>query len=749
MRCMCESGRRAVNPFDPIEQLERITEAPQKVAERWQRVKLLVAMAGLLILAAAGVALVQGNRLNRQLDRGSDVQESVSLLREFARLLVDLETGQRGYLLTGEPTYLEPYHAAENRLPMLSLQLVSLLNRHPDSRAAFAEISGELEDKKVELDMAIQIMRESGRVQAIEYVRSDFGRALMDQLRNKTRLLIDVLERRVDAHRQESTDLIEQRNWTIFVIVVLGLVAGSTAYWLLRGHLRQLDIDAQLRSEALRAMQANQRKSSFLANLSHEMRTPMNAIFGFTELLEDLVQSERQRFYVKAIQQSGRALLDLIDDILDLSRIEAGKMTVEPVPTDLRELFESLHTVFSQMALEKGLRLRCHVAAEVPDGLLIDPIRLRQILINLIGNAIKYTEQGEVAFRLDVEPIANDELCVACRIEVSDSGVGIAAADHARIFEPFTQVGDLSAPGRVGTGLGLSIVQRLVDLLEGRISIESELGQGTTVRLELPRIALTPAATRVPAADADLSDLAPLRIVAVDDVALNLTLLESLFATTHHQLATAAGGAEGVALVRELLPDVVLMDIRMPEVNGVQALEQIRADSSLDGVRLVAVTASSLLGEEVALRSRFDGYVRKPISRAALLVELRRLFGERSATAARTAGAAARTDTEGTLSGIDRARLQPLRASLIACRTQLERAAQTLSSSDIDELLERMRMLGDAELMPSLRGLTQTIARDAGLFDLRSLESSLGRLRAALERWISDLESVSARDASN
>ncbi len=736
----------AMKPLDPLEQLERSRETPQLVAERWQRVKLLVAMAGLLILAAAGVALMQGNRLDRQLDRGSDVQESVGLLRDYARLLVDLETGQRGFLLTGDPVYLAPYRAAENRLPMLSMELVSLFSRYPESERAFAEIRSELEHKKAELDMAIQILRESGRTQAIEYVRSDFGRGLMDQLRGKTRVLIEALEQRLDDYQRESSVLIDQRNWTIFVIVILGLIAGATAYWLLRGHMQQLDVDAQLRAEAMRAMQANQRKSSFLANLSHEMRTPMNAIFGFTELLEDLVQSERQRFYVKAIQQSGRALLDLIDDILDLSRIEAGKMTVDPVPTDLRELFDSLHTVFSQMALEKGLRLRCNVADEVPDGLLIDPIRLRQILINLIGNAIKYTEQGEVEFGVSAIPIDGDELYVACQIEVIDSGVGIAAADHARIFEPFTQVGDVGANGRVGTGLGLSIVQRLVDLLGGSISIESALGQGTRVRLELPRVPLTPAASRATAADADLSDLAPLRIVAVDDVALNLQLLEALFARTHHTLATAAGGDKGVALVRQLRPDVVLMDIRMPDVNGIQALELIRADASLDSVRLVAVTASSLLGEEAALRSRFDGYIRKPISRAGLLAELRKLFGERTRPDIVAAVSIPPLSVDELLSQIDSARRQSLLASLAACQSQLERAAQTLSSSDIDDLLEGLRVLADEDLMPNLRSQTQTLARDAGLFDLRSLESSLGILRAALVHWIAELKSTVAED---
>ncbi len=741
-----------MNEINPLEQLERSREASQLVTERWQRVKLLVAMAGLLIVAAAGVALVQGNRLNLQMDRGTNVQQSISLLREYTRLLVDLETGQRGYLLTDDPAYLQPYRAAEQRLPLLTTELRSLLRRYPDSEQAFAQLNSELEHKKTDLDIVLQIMQESGRTQAIEYVRSDFGLALMDELRAKTRALIASLERRLDDYRDESAVLVEQRNWTIFVIVILGLIAGSTAYWLLGGHLRQLDIDAQLRIEAMRAMQANQRKSSFLANLSHEMRTPMNAIFGFTELLEDLVQSERQRFYVKAIQQSGRALLDLIDDILDLSRIEAGKMTVDAVPTDLRELFDSLHTVFSQMALEKGLRLRCNVAAEVPDGLLIDPIRLRQILINLIGNAIKYTEQGEVEFGVSVVPIDGDELCVACQIEVIDSGIGIATADQARVFDPFTQVGDVGAKGRVGTGLGLSIVQRLVDLLGGSIAIESALGHGTKVRLELPRVPLAPAASRAPAGDSDLSDLAPLRIVAVDDVALNLQLLEALFAPTHHTLVTAAGGAEGVALVRRLRPDVVLMDIRMPEVNGIQALELIRAEASLDAVRLVAVTASSLLGEEAALRSRFDGYVRKPISRAGLLAELRKLFGERSrpdgateVTAAQAASVVP-TTAAGSLVRIDNARRKSLLASLAACQAQLVRAAQTLSSSDIDDLLEGLRMLADENLMPNLRSQIQTIARDAGLFDLRSLEISLGVLRAALVQWIAELNSTADGD---
>ena len=709
--------------------------------ERWQRVKLLMTMAALLILATAAVALVQGNRLHRRIDRGDDVQQSVDALREFSRVLVDMETGQRGYLLTGDITYLAPYRDAERKLPELVAHLTTQLERDSDARVSFAAIRKELQHKKMEMDMAISIFHESGRDAAIEYIRSDFGKALMSELRrNITALTLDQ-EALAKNFRDQSISLIEQRNWTIFVIALLGLIAGMTGHWLVRGHLRQLALEATLRAQAQSAISANNEKTSFLADMSHEIRTPMNAIFGFTQLLEEIVEGERQRFYVKAIQQSGQALLDLINDILDLSRIEAGKLEVELAPTDLRELFASLQTMFSQMAMEKGLRLRHKVDADVPDALLLDPRRLRQIMINLIGNAIKYTDHGEVTLHVSAEVNPDDEQFVQCTMAVTDTGTGIAAADLTRVFEPFTQVESSSEKARSGTGLGLSIVKRLSELLGGRISIESVVDSGTTVRLHFDQVAITVGRSVEPTVGGHLRELAPLRIVAVDDVVLNRNVFEGIFANTHHTLHVASGGAEGVDLVRRERPDLVLMDIRMPEVDGVEALRRIRSDAELAGVVVVAVTASSLLGEESRLRDMFDGYVRKPITRQALFDELSRLF---AATDKGCLKHDPNVDEDASMAeqAIDVTRRSELIAALQSCREKLDIASQTHSSSDVDELLACMRALVDGAPVAGMQARMDRIARDAALFDLRGLEANLDELRSDVDRRIAQLRTM-------
>jgi len=725
-------------------QTEAAMEIEKPADDRWRRVQLLMGMAGLLILAVAAVAFQQGNRLREQMNRATEVQKGVDLLREYSRLLVDLETGQRGYLLTGDPGYLQPYRTAENRLPMLSLELTSLMNQQPQTRTDFFEIGSELDHRKLELDMAISIFREAGRGSAIEYMRSGFGKALMDELRSKTLALTEREQARAESFRERSVTLVEQRNWTIFVIAVLGLVAGATGQWMVRGHLRRVAMESSLRAEAAEATRENQEKTSFLANMSHEIRTPMNAIFGFTQLLEEIVQGERQRFYVKAIQQSGKALLDLINDILDLSRIEAGKLRVEPVPTDLREMFGSLQTVFSQMVMEKGLQLRHCVDPSVPDALLLDPIRLRQILINLLGNAIKYTDQGTVVLSASaLLPEDGDEEHVACVIEVSDTGIGIAAADQARIFEPFTQVDGSDGSARSGTGLGLAIVKRLAALLGCRIGVASTLGVGTTLSLHFASVPISSVSVSEPAAAGQLRELAPLRIVAIDDIDLNLKVFEGMFSGSRHELYCAASAEEGLVVIAREHPDLVLMDIRMPGMDGVEALRRIRAETDLQGTIVVAVTASSLLGDEQGLRAQFDGYVRKPITRQSLFAELSRLFPARAPRGSKIPADAAIVD----FAALDTARRDALIIAIECCLAQLDVAVLTQSSSDIDNLLAGLRALVDETPIPALEAQMTAIARDAALFDLRSLEHGLAELRLDIEERIAQLRAITASGA--
>lgn len=708
--------------------------------ERWQRVFLLFCLCALLLLAVAWLAIGLGGDLRANLQRAQQLEQTSNELRRLQQAIVDLEAGQRGYLLTADPSYLEPYQRAMRQLPELQAALLAVADDMAE-REQLQEVERLTAAKASELEQALALQREQGREAALAFMRTDVGLNLMGQIRSGTESLIGLQQRKLNALREAVPALVQQRDTTLAVLVVLGLLAGLAAFWSLRRHLVLLRRQVKLREEATRALRESSEKSLFMANLSHEIRTPMNAIFGFAQLLEELVEGERQRFYVQAIQSSGKALLDLINDILDISKIEAGKLEVRVSPTDLRELTALLNTVFAQMALEKGLQLLVTVDPRLPRALLLDAARLRQVLFNLVGNAIRYTDCGSVEVSIAVDESELIEGRVYCEIEVRDTGIGIDQQDCERIFEPFTQLESSVRGRRGGTGLGLAIVQRLVRLMDGRIEVESVRGRGSIFRLAFPQLQVAQDAPEALTGSGRLDDLPPLKIVAVDDVKLNRDLLDHLFENTRHQLFLAAGGAEGVALTREQRPDLVLMDIRMPEVDGREALRRIRADPELADVMVVAVTASSLLDEESTLRSLFDGYVRKPITRQSLYAELNRLF--ESGPAASDSDSDPDLDAASVsaqslqqqqqqieqLSGCSVEQRAGLADALDALQQQLTTATATHASSDVTACVRGAQQVHQLLGGGGFAQLADQIDSAASMFDLQRLDGHLASLQ--------------------
>jgi signal transduction histidine kinase len=321
---------------------------------------------------------------------------------------------------------------------------------------------------------------------------------------------------------------------------------------------------------------ANAAKSEFLANMSHEIRTPMNAILGFSELLRTQMAASKERNYLDAISSSGRTLLALINDILDLSKIEAGKLELQYEPVNVPRLIDEIQKLFSVKAGEKGLQVLVEVDPALPRGLMLDEIRLRQVLFNVVGNAIKFTEKGEVKVKAvaekseirdpksDVEP---DETRIDLILEVSDSGIGIPKDQQERIFGAFSQVAGQSTRKFGGTGLGLTITRRLVEMMHGTVTVESEPGRGSTFRFLFPGVEITELAEAdavFVGGDGDFKQFAPATVLVADDVALNRQLVAGYLEGTGHKLMTATNGAEALAAAEEHLPDVILMDMRMP-----------------------------------------------------------------------------------------------------------------------------------------------------------------------------------------
>ncbi len=580
-----------------------------------------------LIVTVASVVMgaVAWSRFSKSIDASAEAEEFRESNNQLFSALQDAEASQRVYLLTGKASYLEAFTNLDGTFPAKFERLVASASHDPARQTDLIELRHLVDLELLQLRQGIALRAEKGSATSEVSVSAEQARTTMNQIREMFKRRhdnrLDLLSVTGEATRREMK-LVHQMTW---MAGLLGVGAGVFALYFYRMDYYQERARRELLEEKLHAEQSVRDKSAFLANMSHEIRSPMNAILGFSELLEPEGLTPKQSQYVRAIRDSGASLLRLINDILDLSKLEAGKLELHPDPTDMRDSCGFLRTVFGQQAVTKSLQLHFELSPDLPRALLLDRLRLRQVLVNLLSNAIKFTDQGSVKTRVSWKS-QRDGRSGTLLIDVEDTGIGIPHEQLDEVFKPFVQADSVRAAEKEGTGIGLTIVKRLTELMGGSLTVESRVGHGTVFHL---RFANVPVSGRLPVGDhaepggaVDFNDFAPSTLLVVDNNQTNRALMAGIFEKTHHQVHFANNGQEALECLVKVKFDVVLLDMRMPVMDGRMTLAEIRKQASLASLPVIAVTASSKAGEERELQNQFSGYIRKPFSRQTLFMEL-------------------------------------------------------------------------------------------------------------------------------
>ncbi len=487
---------------------------------------------------------------------------------------------------------------------------------------------------------------------------------------------------------------------------------------------RQLEASIEKANQlAVEAEAANQAKSRFLANMSHEIRTPMNAILGFSEVLETRLTDPKDREFINAISTSGRTLLELINDVLDLSKIEADKLVLDPHPVDPARILSEVYMLMEQRARNKNLELALQIEDNLPEGVLLDELRLKQILLNLLSNAVKFTLAGTVTLRARYKWSEDGSSLVDLVFEVEDTGIGIPPKQREAIFKEFVQVEGQDQRRFGGTGLGLTITRKLVNLMNGSITLKSEEGKGTTfiVVLRSLEIAALEEDPRNISRAWRQFEFAPATLLLIEDNRLNQNLMRAFLEPTPISLIVANHGAEGLDLARIHRPDLVVTDLFMPEMDGHETIRRFKSDPELGEIPIIALSATVMREqEERATQAGAALFLRKPVTREALISALAKFLPAKILEQNGIPSSPAFADS-----------YHHLRA--FSAEQQAEAAAALLELSG--SLRRRWRSLGHAFSPAEARAVIQQIRYTAKRFGFTALQ----RYMDQVERYVNNL----------
>jgi len=540
-------------------------------------------------------------------------------LRVTERDILSVESRIRASIATNDTTHLDGIDQKINQIENF-LDSLSGDNSDSEEHRLIHRLGVLAQEKKTTKEKLLHRYQAMGNMDDHTSIANPRARNISNEI---TAITSKIYQSR-QLHMQELSNKSKEmgkkaRLYDICLLILLVLSGAIIGFHIIRQFRRQHILIQNLDIAEKKATVAAQTKENFLANMSHEIRTPLSGILGFTNLLQKRPLDATSAEFVTSIQQSGENLMTIINDILDLSKIEAGMMRITPATFSINGLLNSVSTFFIERAKEKKLDVSCTVAASIPDTLMGDATRLTQILVNLIGNAIKFTHEGSIRIEVYCKEISESQVVVG--FKVSDTGIGIDKGKLSEIFERFNQGEDSTTRNYGGTGLGLSIVKNLILLQKGNIEVTSEQGKGTSFHFYIPYGIATEQLLPPLAIDTnyfkDKSDIA-LRVLVVDDNTINQSLMKHLLLQWNIDFNIAHNGLEAVEYLKTQKCDLVLMDIQMPQMDGYEATRKIREELQLD-IPIIAMTAHALAGERERCLSRgMNEYISKPIKEEEL-----------------------------------------------------------------------------------------------------------------------------------
>ncbi len=530
-------------------------------------------------------------------------------------------------------------------------------------------------------------------------------------------------------------NILINNNFFFISAAFIGMIASYFMEYFAR---RNFFLTHLLKEAKENADDANRAKSEFLANMSHELRTPLNAVTGFSELLSSVVTDQKQKSYLEAIKTGGKSLLTLINDILDLSKIESGKMEIQCTPVNPRMIFNEIEQIFKAKIAEKNLDFLVDIDDDLPEALSIDETRLRQILLNFVGNSVKFTERGYI--RLSAGKIRENEKLskIDFVISVEDTGIGIPESEQKRIFDAFKQQKGQRVEKFGGTGLGLAICKRLIEIMNGRINVKSAPGEGTVFEILLKDVDVASIdISTLEKKDFDVDGVLFERasVLVVDDIESNRALLSELLSRANLDVLMAENGREAVDKAREYLPHVILMDVRMPVMNGIEATKRIKADPKTAKTPVIALTASASLTEKAdIITTGLDGYLSKPVRMESLFEELFKHLKTREKTGpareAPDAGAEARPAAPRDVENLPEL-IRILREETTPAVKGLK---GVMKMSEIKNIGEGIRRLGEAHKARELIYFADKLIEFEQSFDIANIEKALKRFPGLVDK---------------